>query len=323
MHDHNCEQNCEHMVKMEAKNGKNKNLFLPVSILVAAGILAVGMVYSANIKAGGVKASATTSAAAAVDPLVAQVLPQSVGIPVAWGDLGKRMIEAGVIDQAKFEALYATRGGMTPEMKAMLTGTGNGQLVLTQDNSGYVLNLLWALGLAQQSDVLSKGPMMTNASVKPEQFASTGGWTLGVGDPMSHYAKHNLLNLTADQKALVEKVAKGIYRPCCGNSTYFPDCNHGMGMLGLLELMASQGADEATMYKAGLYANSYWFPDTYVTIAKYFQSQGISWDKVDPSVVLGQAYSSGQGFQNIAAQVTAPQTQSGSVPKSSSPGCGA
>jgi hypothetical protein len=329
MHDKNCEQNCEHMVEEETKKrGTDKN-FLALSILAAAGIISVGLVYSSSIRAGAKQekpsgAASAEAQVAAADPLEAQVFPRSVELPVVWGDLGKRMIQAGVIDQAKFEALYAGRGGMTAEMKSLLSGANNGNLIITQENSAYVLNLLWALGLGQQSPVLTNGPMMNNASVKPENFASTGGWTLGAGDTMAHYAKHNLLNLTAEQQRLVEKVAKGIYRPCCGNSTYFPDCNHGMGMLGLLELMASQGANETSMYQAALYANSYWFPDTYLTLANYFKNQGISWDKVDPSVVLGQQYSSSGGFQNVASQVQQAAPQNNAVtPRKTSPGCGA
>jgi hypothetical protein len=48
----------------------------------------------------------------------------------------------------------------------------------------------------------------------------------------------DLIPLTAEQQALVEEVAAEIYRPCCNNSTLFPDCNHGMAMLGFLELLA-------------------------------------------------------------------------------------
>ena len=327
MHDQIHEEDRERAIDVEIEKRVIDKNFLPLSILAAAGILAVGMVYSSSIRAGAKRApegvtQAAVSKPAQADPLEAQVFPQSVELPVVWGDLGKRMVQAGIIDPAKFEALYAGRGGMTAEMKALLIGQDNGKLVMTQENSAYVLNLLWALGLGQQSQVLTNGPMMNNASVKPENFASTGGWTLGVGDAMNHYAKHNLLNLTPSQQALVEKVAKGIYRPCCGNSTYFPDCNHGMGMLGLLELMASQGANETSMYQAALYANSYWFPDTYLTLANYFKNQGVSWDKVDPGVVLGQQYSSGAGFQNIANQVAAPQNDA-VAPRKTSPGCGA
>ena len=86
---------------------------------------------------------------------------------------------------------------------------------------------------------------------------------------MDHYNRHIFFKLTPEQQALVDKVSRGIYRPCCNNSTHFPDCNHGMAMLGFLELMASQGVSEQDMWKAALAVNSYWFPDTYINIATY------------------------------------------------------
>ena len=143
-------------------------------------------------------------------------------------------------------------------------------------------------------------------------FASTGGWTIAQGSAMDHYSKHKFFNLTSDQQALVDKISRGIYRPCCGNSTHFPDCNHGMAMLGLLELMASQGASEQDIWKAALAVNSYWFPDTYMTIAAYMKSKGIEWKDANPQEILGAGYSSGQGYAKIASQVVAPSSsQSG------------
>ena len=102
------------------------------------------------------------------------------------------------------------------------------------------------------------------------------------GNTMNHYSKHEFISLTPEQQQLVEQVSWNIYRPCCGNPTYFPDCNHGMAMLGLLELMASQGVNEEDMYKAALAVNSYWFPETYINLAKYFESQGTPWKKLTP-----------------------------------------
>jgi len=110
---------------------------------------------------------------------------------------------------------------------------------------------------------------------------------------------------------MVEEMSRGIYRPCCGNSTHFPDCNHGMAMLGLLELMASQGVSEADIWKTALAVNSYWFPDTYLTIAMYMQNKNVAWAEVEPKEMLGANYSSGQGYAKIAAQVTKPQQQGG------------
>jgi len=84
-----------------------------------------------------------------------------------------------------------------------------------------------------------------------------------------------------------------------------------MAMLGLLELLASRGASEEEMYRIALQVNSYWFPDTYRTIAKYFEKRGVELSALDPKEVLGSAYSSGQGYQQILKEVEPPKVQSG------------
>jgi len=222
------------------------------------------------------------------------------------------MTEAGVIEKEKFLALYGQRGGLTDEERALLEGKDNGYLTINSQNAGALLNLLWALGLANDNPILKEGPMVSpQYGGDAGRFASTGGWTLSRGDAMDHYSKHAFVVLSREQQALVERVANNIYRPCCGNSTYFPDCNHGMAMLGLLELMASQGVSEEEMYRAALQVNSYWFPDTYLTIAQYFANRGIAWDKVSAREVLGAAYSSAQGYQRILAEVQPIQFQGG------------
>ena len=117
--------------------------------------------------------------------------------------------------------------------------------------------------------------------------------------------------LTPEQQKLVDEVSKNIYRPCCNNSTHFPDCNHGMAMLGILELMASQGLSEEEMYKTALQVNAYWFPETYLTIAKYFENQGVSWDKVSAKEILGFNYSSGSGYQNLLQKIKPEEIKGG------------
>ena len=79
-----------------------------------------------------------------------------------------------------------------------------------------------------------------------------------------------------------------------------------MAMLGLLELMASQGVSEQEMYRAALRVNELWFPDTYATVALYLKGKGVEWKNADPKEVLGASYSSASGYQNIQSQVTAP-----------------
>lgn len=182
-------------------------------------------------------------------------------LPVKWGDLGVKMIDVGVIDAEKFELLYSRRGGLPEDMKKLLYGKNNGKLKISAENSGIILNLLWALGLGNKNGILENGPMMNARPDGAAGYASTAGWVLAKGDPMEHYSRHPFIVLTRDQQALVERVSKNVYRPCCSNSTYFPDCNHGMAMLGLLELMASQGADEKEMYDVAKKVNAYWFPE--------------------------------------------------------------
>lgn len=232
-----------------------------------------------------------------------EIVPPSAGVtlPVTWGDLGAKLVEAGAIDADKFQTLYQQKGTWSAEYQQLLLGQNNGQIKITRANASYWLNLLWALGLANQNPILDQGEMVDPRYGGAGGFASTGGWSLAKGKPMDHYSRHQLVKLTATQQALVDKVSRGVYRPCCDNSTHFPDCNHGMAMLGLLELMASQGASESQMWQAALVVNSYWFPATYLNTAQYFKDRSITWAEVDPKTVLGEAYSSNAGSAKIQA----------------------
>lgn len=230
----------------------------------------------------------------------AVISSEGIELPIKWNNLGKRMIDNGVIDKDRFEALYANRGGLSKEDMKLLYGEENGNIVMNRENSAILLNLLWAFGLSNKNSILENGPMTDEKyGGDASKFASTGGWSLSVGNSMEHYSKHAFVTLTEEQQKLVEKVSKNIYRPCCGNSTYFPDCNHGMAMLGLLELLASESVSEEKMYDIALAVNSYWFPDTYLTLAEYFNQKGTNWADVDSKEVLGSAYSSGQGYLSI------------------------
>ena len=76
-----------------------------------------------------------------------------------------------------------------------------------------------------------------------------------------------------------------------------------MAMLGLLELLAAQGATEDEMYATALQVNAYWFPDTYLAIAQLFATRGIDWKDVDPKTALGAEYSSAAGFANVLKEI--------------------
>lgn len=295
------------------KSKEVKNL-LPGSILISSAILAGAWLYRAEPQTPGEQKARSPAHAekTAVSELEEKVLP-SVGVvlPVTWGNLGSRLASVGAIDAGMFQALYDERGEFTEEYRALLLDTSEGRLQMTKENSGYLLNLFWALGLASKNPILDSGEIMDKRYGGAQNFASTAGWTIAKGNPMEHFSRHKFFNLTPSQQELVEKVSNGIYRPCCGNSTHFPDCNHGMAMLGLLELMASQGVGEEEMWKTALAVNSYWFPDTYLTIATYMKNKGVEWQNVKPQEMLGAKYSSASGYAKIASQVATPREQSG------------
>lgn len=248
-------------------------------------------------------AEKTNSKTLDASTLAKQVVPDAgYTVNVRWGDTGIKLVEAGGIDMSKYKENYSDP--QYAELLNYLTENKNEGITITPQNAYFWVNTLWALGLTQQSDVLSKGIMGTEYIDQVGNFASTGGWTLGKRDAVSLYSSSKIIPLTQEQQDLVAKVSANIYRPCCGNPTSFPDCNHGMAILGLLELMASQGATEEEMYKASLAFNSYWFSSTYVDLAYYFQTQkGLAWDKVDPKTVLSAEYSSAPGYQTIKKEI--------------------
>ncbi len=293
---------------------KDSPYAIPIAIVIA-GVMLAGAVYisgNRTTQTQAVKNMTSQNSARQVSAAEEVVLPSSgVVLPITWGDLGSKLVSTGAIDADKFKAIYDQKEAFTDEYKNLLLGQNDGKLKITNENAGYLLNLFWALGLASKNPILESGEMTNPTYGGAGNFASTGGWTIAQGSAMDHYSKHKFFNLTSGQQALVDKVSRGIYRPCCGNSTHFPDCNHGMAMLGLLELMASQGASEQDMWKAALAVNSYWFPDTYMTIATYMKGKGVEWKDVNPQEMLGVNYSSAQGYAKIAVQVTQPRQQRG------------
>jgi len=229
-----------------------------------------------------------------------EILPKSgFELPISWGDLGIKLVDLGVIDEQKFEKAVP----LTDEQRAILTRGYDSPVRIDSSNGQFVVDMLWALGLAQKSIIYEEGPMGKEYKDKVGNFASTGGWTLAKGAAVNYLGRYELIPLNAEQQQKVAEIAKNVYRPCCGNPTWFPDCNHGMAALAAIELMVSKGISDEEIYRNILKLNSFWFPDTYLTTATYFARQGISWDKIDAKEVLGPQFSSAQGAMDIAKKV--------------------
>lgn len=237
------------------------------------------------------------------EAILAEINPkEGYEIKASYGNLGPQMLSLGVIDLQKFEDVYKQAGRpLTEEQLTILTKGSNDRIRINKENSYFLLNFFWALGLANKNTILTAGDMVKYGEGQVGSFASIGGWSLTQsGDPLEYYAQGNLISLTAKQQKLLEEVSGNIYRPCCNNPTSFPDCNHGMALLGVLELMASNGATEVEMYEAAKYLNAYWFPSNYYDLALYFKArEGKSFADIDAKTLLSKDYSSVTGWQNI------------------------
>lgn len=218
-----------------------------------------------------------------------------------YGDLGPQLLAAGAIDYDEFAAVYERSGqSLTGEQLSILRDGSDAQIVITRDNAYFLLNFFWAFGLANENPILTEGPMMANGPDQVTRFASTGGWTIASKPVIKVYASTPIRTLTEEQQALLEDVAAQVYRPCCNNPTHFPDCNHGMAMLGMLELMAAQGATPDELFEAAKYANAFWYAQQTMELAIFFKAtQKTDFAQVDPRQLVGRNFSSAAGFQNI------------------------
>lgn len=231
-----------------------------------------------------------------------EVLPEEGYVfNIQWGNLGARMIEDGVLDEKKLSRAVAGSDTLPPQFKKYLEERDIKEIELNESTSQFWVDVLWGLGLANSNKILEKGSMMQGG--KPGNFASTGGYTLSTKPPLELYSKFSYITLSEQQQKLVEEIAGNVYRPCCGNSTAFPDCNHGMAALALIELMVSQNKSAEEIYRTVLAFNSYWFPQTYLDIAYYFAKNGRDFRQVPAKEILSKTFSSAMGYAVIKKQV--------------------
>ncbi|KKS77720.1 MAG: hypothetical protein UV74_C0013G0094 [Candidatus Woesebacteria bacterium GW2011_GWB1_43_14] len=293
---------------------KKNKLLLVLIISIVANLILVVVLYIPQVMKLRVSRfktaedTSTISTATSKDTLFNEINPvDGFEIGATYGDLGPKMIAMGVIDPEKFKAIYEKSSQpLTLEQEGVLLKESNEKIKITRDNSYFLLNFFWAVGLANKSQILDDGDMMKYGGKKGAgNFASTGGWTLGKGDAMTYYSKSTLIPLTKEQEARVYLVASNIFRPCCNNSTAFPDCNHGMALLGVLQLMAGNDATESQMYEVGKYFNAFWFPGNYYDIALYFSNkEGKSFKDIDAQILLSKDYSSASGWQRVKQWLT-------------------
>lgn len=219
---------------------------------------------------------------------------------IKWEELGQKMVADGVIDKKKLAKAIAGTENLPEKLEKYFDGSKTSEIELNQENAQFWVDVLWGLGLSNKNEILDKGSM---AEGQTANFASTGGYTIGVKDPMEIYSKFSYIPLSPAQQALVLEIAEGVYRPCCGNSTAFPDCNHGMAALALIELMVSQNFSKEEIYQTVLAFNSYWFPQTYLDISYHFTKNGKDYKKVPAAEILSKTFSSAMGYGALKKQI--------------------
>jgi len=225
-----------------------------------------------------------------------QVLPkEGYQTKISLKNAIPQLVSLGVIDMEKVEKLYASRGGLTSEQRDMLIKPSIKPLMVNQQNAVWLVNILWALGLTNKMEVNNQSPV---AGKDVGNFASTGGWNLGKEDNgATYFNKYVVIPLASEQEIRIKRIAESIYRPCCNNSTFFQDCNHGSAALALIELGVSQGLSDHEIYKTVLAFNSFWFPQNYVETALYLKkTKNLDWKNVDPQLILSKDYSSITGW---------------------------
>ncbi|MER3570122.1 MAG: hypothetical protein C4348_00700 [Patescibacteria group bacterium] len=218
--------------------------------------------------------------------------PKGFQTRLAFGDAFKKMIDCGVVDLEKMKKLY---NGKIPDYIQKLINGSNEPIVINFDTANYLLNIFWPLGLSNKTEFNKNIPFSKD---QLPYLASTGGWWLGKEDNGAvYFNKCEIIKLSKEQEDLVYEVAQNTFRPCCNNSTFAQDCNHGSALLGALELAASQGYTKDELYKLAVQLNSYWFPQEYLKIATYFKLiEGKDWNQVDPKLIMSANYSSISGY---------------------------
>ncbi len=262
------------------------------------------------------QSDASSSADALFEEMRTGVIPASgFQSKIVLGDVVQKIVAKGIIDPKKVAELYAENGGVPEKFTELMTMPESEPILLTEANAPYYLNALWALGLANHMEVNKESPVVGKDLFN---FASTGGWTLGTEENGGAYFNaYPFIVLTKEQEALVQRVAENTYRPCCDNSSFFQDCNHGSALLGLLQLGAAQGLSEKDLYREALNWNAFWFPQNYIEIAMYFKViEHTDWADVDPRLAMSKYFSSGSGwyknvYQKLEAKGFIPETQVG------------
>jgi hypothetical protein len=288
----------------EARTKTRHSTIVLASLLIISFLTIFGAVYLTaspiSVSSPGASALSQDINVEAFDISPQVQLPNSYQLGVSYGSLGPQLLADDAIDFEQFSLLYEqVQRPLSPEQRTILQTGSDSPIVFDEQNAHFLLNFFWAVGLTNYNPILTEGLMMQNGPENVGRFASTGGWSLGKRPATELFASAPIVPLTQIQQTRLEDVAQHVYRPCCNNHTAFPDCNHGMAMLGLLTLLAGNDASTEEMFEAAKNINAFWYPQQAYETAVYFKSEmGLDYADVFPRLAVGIDRFSATGFQN-------------------------
>ncbi|MDE1851633.1 MAG: hypothetical protein KGH69_03015 [Candidatus Micrarchaeota archaeon] len=280
--------------KIGAKEWKAVSVALGIMLVFAVSYI-IGTSFPLLSDSSAVSTTAVGTGAAQNSTLTAAerdaVPAGDVVLQTRWGASIERLVASNALNVSFLNRTLSGNGHpLTVVEKGILNGTYEGNITMNRSDAMFTLLVLWALGINNNNTIINNGPVTHSGD--PYAFASTGGYgQLGV----LQLGNLNIVNLSGSQQLVANYTAQNSYRPCCNNPTFFPDCNHGAAALGLIELMASQGASEQSIFSALENFNSIQFPQQYTYLAAYSEMHGAEWKSVDPSIAMSYNYSSAAG----------------------------
>ena len=132
---------------------------LAVNVVMAAALLAP---QTTKLRVAKNAPSITQAPTANSDNLFDEINPEAgFQINASYGSLGPKMISMGVIDPEKFKTTYEkSNQPLTSEQEDILFKGSTEKITITRDNSYFLLNYFWAVGLANKSKILDEGDII-------------------------------------------------------------------------------------------------------------------------------------------------------------------
>jgi len=101
----------------------------------------------------------------ALQKLQDKVIKEKYVFKIKWGDLGKKMVEDGVLDKTKLANAVTGKDELPKDLDKYFS-EGQNKIELTQANSQFWVDVLWGLGLANKNEILEKGEMVEGKTTK-------------------------------------------------------------------------------------------------------------------------------------------------------------